>query len=72
MPSQSVGRQTLAVREEAMPNRRTGPAGVIPDRITGKLKKVAGAILGDEQLSTEGELHEERAAAATEAARAAE
>ena len=55
-----------------MSDQRTGSGGAITDRVTGKLKKAAGAVLGDERLSAEGELHEQRADAKTEAARADE
>ena len=50
----------------------TGPraqaASGIGDRIVGKVKEVAGSVLGDEELEHEGELHQERADAAHAAA----
>src|SRR6188472_3639131 len=66
MPPPSRRRRTLSSAEEAMADEQTG--GAITDRITGKLKKVAGAVLGDDQLAAEGELHEARADAKSEAA----
>src|SRR3954471_1451978 len=37
------------------------PSSGLGDRIAGQVKGAAGALLGDEQLAREAELHEERA-----------
>jgi len=48
----------------------TGPnTGGIMDRLKGKTKQVAGAVLGDQDLQEEGQLHEKKADTAKEAAR---
>ena len=44
------------------------PASGIGDRIVGKVKEVTGSLIGDEVLEHEGELHQERADAARDAA----
>jgi len=50
----------------------TESAGGFVDRVKGKAKQVAGAALGNEELKHEGELHEEKADAAKDAARLSE
>jgi uncharacterized protein YjbJ (UPF0337 family) len=45
-------------------NGSNAPASGIGDRIVGKVKEVAGSLIGDEDLEHEGELHQERADAA--------
>jgi len=53
-----------------MSNPGTGPAlGGAVDRMKGVAKKAAGAVLGDDDLKREGELHREKAQADTEAAK---
>lgn len=52
-------------------NRMSGsnaPASGIGDRIVGKVKEVAGSLIGDEDLECEGALHRERADASRDAA----
>ena len=47
-------------------DRVTEGAGGLSDRVMGKVKKVAGHVIGDPVLEHEGELHEERADAVAE------
>src|SRR3954463_1326261 len=43
-------------------------AGGLVDQVVGKAKQAAGAVLGNDDLRREGELHEDRADAAKQAA----
>lgn len=46
-----------------------GTGGGFVDRLKGKVKQLGGAVVDDEQLRREGELHEEKADAVEQARR---
>jgi uncharacterized protein YjbJ (UPF0337 family) len=54
-----------------MPTAENTPTGNVTDRLLGKVKEVAGKVVGNEDLQEEGLLHQDKADAQDRAAREA-